>query len=190
MNKYVVRPLAQYDFQYEKNYGYGHIGGYEVNVYNNAMAQGPLFFFSTYLPQSKKNDFVLKMNDRKFPLVQVSSFEFGVTILIGAMTGRTFEKKCPGVLAAVVEVLESLEAPKCDICPQSGETIDPADCRPVTMPTVKIKIRLSNNAIAVVNSNIEKSNENFASAPNRYLKGFCGVLLGALVGAFLTYVFA
>ena len=58
------------------------------------------------------------------------------------------------------------------------------------MPTVKIKIRLSNNAIAVVNSNIEKSNENFASAPNRYLKGFCGVLLGALVGAFLTYVFA
>lgn len=33
MNKYIVNPLVNYDFTFEKNFGYGFIGGYEFNIH-------------------------------------------------------------------------------------------------------------------------------------------------------------
>lgn len=188
MNKHIITSLAKYDFNYEKNYGYGHIDGYEVNVFNNPMGQGPIFVVSTYLSQSKKNDFIVKMNAHKYSLVQVTAFDFGVMIMIGAMTAKSFEKKFPDVMSSILSDLESLEAPKSDICPQSGEAIDEADCRLITLPNTKIRIRLSNKAITTVNSNIEKINEDYKKAPNNYLKGFGGIMIGAIAGVTVTII--
>ena len=60
MNKHIVNSLKEYNFTYDKNYGYGFINGYEVNVFYNATAVGPVITFSTFLSQSKKNDFIFK----------------------------------------------------------------------------------------------------------------------------------
>ena len=45
MNKHIINALSKYDFTFEKNNGYGHIDGYEVNVINNPLATGPVFFW-------------------------------------------------------------------------------------------------------------------------------------------------
>lgn len=190
MNKHIVNALKDYKFTFDKNNGYGFINDYEVNVFNNVMAVGPVFIFSTFLSQTKKNDFIIKMNDRKIPLVQAQAFDFGVMVTLGSMTAKSFEKKCKEVLPIILEILESIDAPKKDICPQSGEKLDELDSKIVTLPRTKIKIRLSNKAVAVVNNNIDKSNEDYEIAPNNYLKGFAGIFIGVLVGVVLTVIFA
>ena len=188
MNKHIINSLAEYDFKYEKNYGYGHINGYEVNVFNNFSMPGPFFLFSTYLPQRKKNDFIVQMNDKKFSLVQVNFFDYGVMVMIGAVTAKGFEKKFKEVLPVILNILETLEAPKADICPQSGDPIDETDCKMISLPNTQTKIRLSSKAVAVVNSNIEKSNQDFKNAPNNYLKGFGGIIIGAFAGLVVSVI--
>ena len=190
MNKHISNSLSEYNFTFDKNYAYGFIDGYEVNVYNNPMAIGPIFMFSTYLSQSKKNDFVIKMNSLKIQLLQVQTYDFGVILTIGAMTAGTFEKKFKTVLPQILGILNELEAPKSDICPQSGEQIDELNSRTIVLPNSKIKIRLSNNAISTVNSVIEQENNNYENAPNNYLKGFGGILIGAIVGVIIAYIFS
>ena len=190
MNKHIVNALKDYGFTFEKNNGYGFINGYEVNVVNNPMAMGPVFLFSTYLPQTKKNDFVMELNSRKISLLQCVPFDFGVAIMIGAMTAGTFEKKFPSVLSAILEILESLEAPKKEICPQSGENLEEVESKVITLQGDGVKIRLSTKAVETVNSMISKNNEDFKNMPNNYAKGFGGILIGALAGLALTIIFS
>lgn len=191
MNKHIINVLSNYDFSYEKNRGYGHINGYEVNVViNNAMAAGPLFFFSTYLSQTKKNDFIIKLREKKFKLVQANAFDFGIVVLIGSATGGTFEKKFANVLSQILEILEELEAPKSEICPQSGEQLVDEESRLADIPNLNIKVKLTNKAIEALNVTIEQYNENFEVAPNNYLQGFGGIAIGAAAGFLMTIIFS
>ena len=186
MNKHIINSLSQYKFTYDGSRGIGKIDGYEVNVIDPATGLGPIFLFSTYLTQAQKNDFVMKINAHHFKLVQASSFDFGVSVLISAATSKGYEKKIQEVLPVILEALAELQAPKSNICPQSGETLYEEDSQVVTLDVTKAKIRLSNKAVEVVNSMIQKNNEVFADAPNNYLKGFLGVLIGAIAGALLA----
>ena len=188
MQKCITNALANYNFVYSGNNGYGRIDGYEVNVFNNPMDTGPIFAFSTFLPQSKKNDFITSVNSLKISLVQADAFEFGVMVKIGAMTGKQFEKKFPNVIEQILRILQELEAPKADVCPQSGEILDAENCKLATMPNTNFKFYLSQNAIETVNSGIEKSNEDFQNAPNNYLKGFIGIAIGAIAGIVVAFV--
>lgn len=188
MNKHIINALSKYDFTFEKNNGYGHIDGYEVNVINNPLATGPVFFFSTFLSAAKKNDFIIKLNEKKIKLVQSQAFDYGVAVLIGAITAGAFEKKLPEVLPQIIEILTELEAPKGDICPQSGEEL--TDEKAKVVPYLGIKVRMTNQAVETVNATVEQANENFEESPNNYLKGFGGILIGAVVGVIVTIVFA
>ena len=189
MNKHIVAALANYNFTIDKQNAYGNLDGYEVNVIDNPLNTGPVFVFSTFLPQSKKNDFVLKLNQRKLRLVQAEGFDFGVMVKVSALWSyKEFLTKIPEMLTAVLEILQELEAPKCDICPQSGEPIDPLNCRLTTMPNTKVRVRMSTDAISVVNSTIDKTNEDFEQAPNNYLKGFLGIAIGAIAGIAVAFV--
>ena len=189
MNKHIVEALSSYNFTIDKQNAYGNIDGYEVNVVDNPLNTGPVFVFSTFLSQSKKNDFVIKLNQLKLRLVQAEAFDFGVMVKVSALWSyKEFLKKIPEMLTAVLGILQELEAPKSDICPQSGEPIDQLDCRLTTMPNTNVKIRLSNNAVSVVNSTIDKTNEDFEKAPNNYLKGFLGIAIGAIAGIAVAFV--
>ena len=190
MNKRIVELLSQYDFKFEKNSAYGHIEGYEVNVLLNTMGIGPIFIFSTHLSQEQKSDFVAKMNARKISLVQVQPSMFGLEIVIGSATLGSFVKKFPNVLAAILEELAAVKAPKADICPQSGELMNEENSRIVTIPDSPVHVRLSNAGIESLNSTITKNNEDFEKAPNNYLKGFGGIFIGGVAGVVATIIFA
>lgn len=188
MNKHIINSLSNYQFEFKGNNGYGFINDYEVNVYNNPLSLGPIFFFSTFLPQTKKNEFIVKLNAKSLKMVQANSFEFGVAVMIGAATGGTYEKKANEVIDTIINILEEIEAPKSNICPQSGIELTEDDSKLVSLAGYHIQIKLSNEAIQTVNSSIAKENENFENMPNNYLRGFCGILIGAIAGAALTII--
>ena len=130
------------------------------------------------------------MNARKLSLVQVQSSMFGLEIVIGSATLGSFVKKFPNVLAAILEELAAVQAPKADICPQSGELMNEENSRIVTIPDSPIHVRLSNAGIESLNSTITKNNEDFEKAPNNYLKGFGGIFIGGVAGVVATIIFA
>lgn len=182
MNKYVIEAIKEYNFTIDKNHGYGYINGYEVNVIDNLMDTGPVFIFSTYLTSENKNEFIKKMKKTKISLLQVTVFEFGVIVKIGAWTGKGFVKQINKALPKILETLEELGAKKANVCPLSGQEIDQTNSKLITLPETPVKITLSSNSINDINNDIETSNEDYKTASNNYLKGFGGVLVGTLAG--------
>lgn len=187
MNKYIVKALSGYKFDFEKYYGYGIINDYEVNVYNNPIDVGPIFFISTYLSEDKKNEFVSKLNQKKLIFVSGYAFEYGVAVQIGAFTSMGFEKKFRKVFPIVLDILSELGALKDNACPQTGIEFDDY-ARLVDISQYQIKVKLSLDGIKSINENIDKSNENYNNQPNNYLRGFCGLLIGGIVGAVVAFI--
>lgn len=186
MNKHVINALSSYEFTYEKYTAYGQINGYEVNVLARPLDIGPIFIFSTYISLEKKNAFINRIKSKRFSMVSASALEFGVVVAIGVMTPGGVEKKFKKVLPVILSLLDEFEAPKKDVCPLSGIEMDDLNSKLVPIPELSIKVRLTNDAIANVNNQIEKINEEYEEAPNNYLKGVGGLLIGALVGVLLT----
>lgn len=188
MNKHIENALNSYGFSFEKNSGYGFINDYEVNVVVQLGMGAPTFTFSTYLSLEKKNQFVFQLNQRKLRFVRANAFDFGVSVTVGALTTGQFEKKIADTIPVIIEILESLGAPKKDFCPHTGEKLDEQDSRLVDL--CGAKIRISNKGIDAVNTDVAQSNEEFKNAPNNYLKGFSGILVGALAGVAVTVIAA
>ncbi len=186
MNKHIVNVLKDYNFTYDRNYGYGSISGYEVNVVELIGRAGPTFFISTYLSQEKKAEFVLKVKELKIKLVQAFIFDLGVAVEIGALTAMSFKKKYSETMPKILDLLNELEAPKKDICPQTGVLLDETESRVVNVDN--LKFRLSTSAIDTINNSIDKGNEEFKNKPNNYLRGFIGIVIGAIVGSVLSVV--
>ena len=189
MNKHIINVLQKYDFSFDKRNGYGYIKGYEVNVVNPPATNGPFFYFSTNLPTDKKMLFVAKMKAYKISLLVPGYFEFGVFVMIGAMTSRSFEKKFDDVLNKVLETLDALEAPKKEICPSTGVELTPDNSKKVSVGDQGVMVTLTNEAIESFNSLVNQVNEEYTKAPNNYFKGFCGILLGAIAGVIATLIF-
>ena len=186
MNKHIMNVLSKYNFTYEKNYGYGYIDGFEVNVLDIVGDTGPMFLFSTFLNQTQKNEFVLRVNNLKIRMVNANYFEYGVMVKIGAMTGKSFEPKFEETMPKVINILNELGAPKADICPQSGVSLETVENRVVNINGFKIK--LASSAIESINSSITKENEEHELAPNNYLKGLFGIVIGGIAGVVLTII--
>ena len=186
MNKHIMNVLSKYNFTYEKNYGYGYIDGFEVNVLDIVGDTGPMFLFSTFLNQTQKNEFVLRVNNLKIRMVNANYFEYGVMVKIGAMTGKSFEPKFEETMPKVINILNELGAPKADICPQSGVSLETVENRVVNINGFKIK--LASSAIESINSSITKENEEHELAPNNYLKGLFGIVIGGIAGVVLTVI--
>lgn len=187
MNKHVIEVLNRYDFQIDKHLAYGFINDYEVNVFEGPMTNGPIFFFSTYLNDVKKQLFVTQIKQRKLSMVQANYFEFGVFVIIGAMSGKGFAKKYDEVMGIILSTLESLEAPKKDICPLTGVELDEENSN-INYLNNGVKIKMTHEALNDINKKIEQVNEDFVNAPNNYLRGFLGILLGALTGLVISII--
>lgn len=180
--------LNEPDFQIEGSNAYGHIDGYEVNVIENKFGIGPIFIFSTYLTNEQKAVFCQTILAKKINLLNVSYFEFGVTVTIGAMTAGGFPKKYAEVMPLILSTLSALNAPKSDVCPTNGVPFENEETEMVTIPGSNARIRLTKDGLQAFNEKVNKENEDFKKAPNNYMKGFWGVFLGGLVGVAIAVI--
>lgn len=189
MRKFIRETLKPYDFQFERNAGYGVINGYEVNVTINPYI-GPSFLFSTYLPMEKKKEVANRIVALSGSKLRASAHEQGIILNMAyAGTIFTYPKRFNEVLPFVFQALEEYEAPKNNICPQTGEELTEENSKLARLPKSEFKVRMSSSGVTALNADINKSNEDYKNAPNNYGRGFLGILIGALAGAILTVVF-
>lgn len=190
MNKSILLFFEKYAIAFEKDYGYGQIDGYEVNIYENKFGMGPIMQVSTYMNLTDKKLFLTRIKDKKIKYLSADVDEYGLTFILGALTVGTFLKNAPNTIEIIFNLLKEFNAAKSDICPCSGVEINEMNSRIITVPNTKFKVRLSNESIARINIEVEKANQEYNYSDNNYLKGFLGILVGGVAGVVLSIVFA
>lgn len=185
MNKVVKSILEKYNFVIEKNYGYGTINGYEINVVDRPLSKGPVFYFSSFITPVQKRKYVIAMRDYEIPSVQVDYSDFGIEVTIGSFGGKEFKGKCKYVIKKVLGILDSYNAPKNNICPLSGQEMHESDSRLAYIGKGPVKVRTSVDAIVGYNDELEKDKEEHKNESISFMPGFFAVVLTNIFVVFL-----
>ena len=186
MNKKLAAALQQHGMTVTGNSAYGTVHGYEMSLRApSPMEQSAYFLHVSFYASEEKKQEAANEIARFGNKLRVENSAYGLTItlpqpvftlnpLIEAI-GVLFEK--------LPALFKQKEIPGADVCPYDGNPMTENSKRCVMNGFF---VTLNNDCIGSINKAIEDENRLFANAPNNYLQGICGALVGGVVGAALV----
>ena len=185
MNKKLAAALQQYGFTVTGNTAYGIVQGYEISMYApNPMEQSIYdFHVSFYAPKDKKDAIVTELSRLGLKLAAESTL-YGIRISYSTLMTGTLLKNLPALFERLPELLRQYEVPGAECCPCCGKPLDGTQKQRCTIN--KFSVTLHSDCVSSINQQIEEENRAFANAPNNYIQGICGALIGGVVGAACT----
>ena len=186
MNKKLAAALQQHGMTVTGNSAYGTVQGYEMSLRApSPMEQSAYFLHVSFYASEEKKQETANEIARFGNKLRVENSAYGLTItlpqpvftlnpLIEAI-GVLFEK--------LPALFKQKEIPGADVCPYDGNPMTENSKRCVMNGFF---VTLNNDCIGSINKAIEEENRLFANAPNNYLQGICGALVGGVVGAALV----
>ena len=186
MNKKLAAALQQHGMTVTGNSAYGTVQGYEMSLRApSPMEQSAYFLHVSFYASEEKKQEAANEIARFGNKLRVENSAYGLTItlpqpvftlnpLIDAI-GVLFEK--------LPALFKQKEIPGADVCPYDGNPMTENSKRCVMNGFF---VTLNNDCIGSINKAIEEENRLFANAPNNYLQGICGALVGGVVGAALV----
>lgn len=186
MNKKLAAALQQHGMTVTGNSAYGTVQGYEMSLRApSPMEQSAYFLHVSFYASEEKKQEAANEIARFGNKLRVENSAYGLTItlpqpvftlnpLIEAI-GVLFEK--------LPALFKQKEIPGADVCPYDGNPMTENSKRCVMNGFF---VTLNNDCISSINKAIEEENRLFANAPNNYLQGICGALVGGVVGAALV----
>ena len=186
MNKKLAAALQQHGMTVTGNSAYGTVQGYEMSLRApSPMEQSAYFLHVSFYASEEKKQETANEIARFGNKLRVENSAYGLTItlpqpvftlnpLIEAI-GVLFEK--------LPALFKQKEIPGADVCPYDGNPMTENSRRCVMNGFF---VTLNNDCIGSINKAIEEENRLFANAPNNYLQGICGALVGGVVGAALV----
>ena len=186
MNKKLAAALQQHGMTVTGNSAYGTVQGYEMSLRApSPMEQSAYFLHVSFYASEEKKQEAANEIARFGNKLRVENSAYGLTItlpqpvftlnpLIEAI-GVLFEK--------LPALFKQKEIPGADVCPYDGNPMTENSRRCVMNGFF---VTLNNDCISSINKAIEEENRLFANAPNNYLQGICGALVGGVVGAALV----
>ena len=186
MNKKLAAALQQHGMTVTGNSAYGTVQGYEMSLRApSPMEQSAYFLHVSFYASEEKKQETANEIARFGNKLRVENSAYGLTItlpqpvftlnpLIEAI-GVLFEK--------LPALFKQKEIPGADVCPYDGNPMTENSRRCVMNGFF---VTLNNDCISSINKAIEEENRLFANAPNNYLQGICGALVGGVVGAALV----
>lgn len=186
MNKKLAAALQQHGMTVTGNSAYGTVHGYEMSLRApSPMEQSAYFLHVSFYASEEKKQEAANEIARFGNKLRVENSAYGLTItlpqpvftlnpLIEAI-GVLFEK--------LPALFKQKEIPGADVCPYDGNPMTENSRRCVMNGFF---VTLNNDCIGSINKAIEEENRLFANAPNNYLQGICGALVGGVVGAALV----
>ena len=186
MDKKISEVLLKMQFKINGNSAIGIVDGYEVSCLFNKFANPPFFcHVSSYIEENKREKVIQDIKNLGIPYFIPSIDRLGVAFSLNAFTYKKFLIIVEGVIRNVVEVLNNNDCLGCDYCPATSKQFD-MDKELCNVDGFTIS--LSSDGKQLLNAEIEKDNKEFQEAPNNYLKGTLGALIGALVGVICLIV--
>ncbi|MGM9969951.1 MAG: hypothetical protein ACI35S_06100 [Anaeroplasma sp.] len=156
---------------------YGYVDGYELTVTGSQTISFYLNFVAESNIASKAKETFINTANKNFAKIIVD--KYGISGTLNGMTGGSAAKNFIQKINAVVELLKNSDAKGKGYCPCCGKELDEET------KTIKLNeryITLDNECYTELADIVRKDEEDFTDAPNNYLKGTIGALLGVLIG--------
>lgn len=182
MNKKLELYFSQKDFNIDKNYGYGQINGYEVNLFYNAMDNtAPVkFIVSFFALENDKVKIIEELNNANIKFLQYQNNELGMIFGINDFTVGALIKKLDNILDTIFNILKNNNALPQKYCPLCGkELVEDFKLFKVN----GCNFTLHNECANEIKDSFEEEHQEYVEMPNNYFKGFWGAVIGAAVGA-------
>ena len=185
MNKKVISLLQQYGLTVTGNTAYGIMQGYETSLRSPSPMEQSAYYIHVnfYATDEKKQEIAAELGRTGIKLTATPS-AYGLTICFPAAFAGTLVKNLPVLFDRLIALLKQNELPGADTCPYDGKPLIEAEMKRCSING--FYVTLNNDCVSSINRQIEEENRAFANAPNNYMQGICGALLGGIVGAACT----
>ena len=183
MNGKLKQELVRLGLNGSGNRYYGALFGYETNVLVNNFVFVNVSFYKT-LEQQNAIQHDLLLVKTKFINWQWNNY--GLTLSINGWTFGAIAKNLEAQLKSVYDVLAKNGALGVGYCPVCGKELDFEQTKKCLIDGATISI--DNDCVDKINEIITAENKEFDAAPNNYLKGFFGALIGGAAGAVVAII--
>lgn len=185
MNKKAISLLQQYGLTVTGNTAYGIMQGYETSLRSPSPMEQSAYYIHVnfYATDEKKQEIAAELGRTGIKLTATPS-AYGLTICFPAAFAGTLVKNLPVLFDRLIALLKQNELPGADTCPYDGKPLIEAEKKRCSING--FYVTLNNDCVSSINRQIEEENRAFANAPNNYLQGICGALVGGVVGAALV----
>ena len=188
MNKKFAQFFTDLGMTVEKNNAYGIVKGYETNasisIFDNVSPYK--MHISFYATDDGKRNIETALNGLALKSFNFQFTQYGITLGFNAITVNKLLATMSETLDKVYAVLAENGATGSNCCPICGKPLDPSYSRKCNINGFTVTIE--NDCVNSLNEAINAENQQFDNAPNNYLKGFAGALIGGLAGAALTVI--
>ena len=183
MNGKLKQELERLGLTGSGNRYYGALFGYETNVLvNNFVFVNISFYRSVEQQNAIQHD--LLVTKSKFVNWQWNNY--GLTLSINGWTFGAIAKNLEAQLKSVCDVLANNGALGVGYCPVCGKELDFENTKKCLIDGATVSI--DNDCVDKINEVITAENKDFDAAPNNYLKGFFGALIGGVAGAVVAII--
>ncbi len=188
MNKKFNDFFAQRGYEIVGNNAYGSLRGYEVTFHIEMMNNvAPLqAHFNLFATRDEKVAIYNALREKKIKYLKYDVDQYGITIGLNDITVNAMLKKLDDILNQIVDIFANSNALGKGYCPLCGQLIELEDSKTVNVDWARVTMHAA--CVADINAVIEEANKDFTEAPNNYLKGFLGILIGALVGVAMFFI--
>ncbi len=188
MNKNLKYALEDRGLTVEGNSAYGFVRDYETNfLYSPMNSQAPIkLHIAFYGTDECKRAINEKLCSAKLRHCKFTFTPYGLLFILNALTVGKIVSELPSLFDTVCGILSSSGAENRHSCPRCGKSLDTvaSDRRDID----GLKVTLDTGCIEDINAVIEAEDEEFANAPNNYVRGFLGAFIGALAGVAIAVV--
>lgn len=186
MNKKLAAALQQHGMTVTGNSAYGTVHGYEMSLRApSPMEQSAYFLHVSFYASEEKKQEAANEIARFGNKLRVENSAYGLTITLPqpVFTLNPMIEAIGVLFEKLPALFKQKEIPGADVCPYDGNPMTENSKRCVMNGFF---VTLNNDCIGSINKAIEEENRLFANAPNNYLQGICGALVGGVVGAALV----
>ncbi len=181
MNKDIKEVLSSYGLIIEGDNAYGNLKGYETNVQVKSLNAIPfIMHISFFATNEQRVQLEEKFKELGTKNLKYSFTYYGLSIGLNALTAGKLASNLPTILDYIFASLKEVEILGFGYCPVCGKELDVAESKDIKVDGFTITI--DKDCFEKINNEIEQDNSEFKNAPNNYLKGFCGALIGGLAG--------
>lgn len=189
MNKKFKELVLSYGMTVNGNFAHGTVKGYETNATIQVTeTYGPVMIhISFYATEEQKRSIDAALTNAAIKRFRVTFSPFGLTLGLNEITVGAIVKKLPAILDTVYAIISENGGLGSEYCPVCGKPFEEGNNKDCNIDG--FTIRLDNDCVEKMNSVITAENQQFENAPNNYLKGFIGAVIGGVVGALCAVVF-
>lgn len=189
MNKKFTAFFMSYGMTVNGNYAYGTIRGYETNasIHSLDVVAPVRFHISFYATDEQKRTMQASIQNLRLKFFNMLFTPYGLSIGFNDMTTGRLLNRLPAVLDSIFGIIAANGAMTKEYCPVCGKPLDDANTKKCNIDGYTVQI--DNGCVENINAVIGAENQDFLNAPNNYLQGFFGALLGGLAGVVLAIGF-